>query len=93
MGAPPIPSSVPFERLPFVAMRTKPGTHVEGLEDEEECYYTDTGESIPDDEDEEDDDEEGESSPSGGVGAAGGAAVEVPGAPAAPHAQEGHGGR
>ncbi len=55
MGAPPIPAGIPKDRLKFVDMRVNEAAQVDGLEDEMEWYYTDTGETIPDADDTPDD--------------------------------------
>ena len=56
MGLPPIPRSVPEDRIRFVDMRVRAADCEPGVEDVMELYYTDTGETIQDpDEDDEDD--------------------------------------
>ncbi len=46
MGMPPIPNSVPLERMDFLELRAKPGADP-NISAEEEWYYSDTGEKVP----------------------------------------------
>ncbi len=47
MGFKHLPRGVPPERLKYCSIRTKESARVEGLENEMEWYYTDTGEAVP----------------------------------------------